>query len=41
MMEQFYNWMVGAIFVAVWAISFGYGAGMMWRAWQSVTNHAS
>lgn len=32
-MGLFVQWMAGAVLVAVGTVSFGYGAGMMWRAW--------
>jgi hypothetical protein len=35
-MEQFASWMMGAVLVAAGAVSLGYGAGMMWRAWQAL-----
>lgn len=36
-MAELAKWMIGAVLVASGAISMGYGAGMMWRAWQAVT----
>jgi hypothetical protein len=35
--SEFASWMVGAVLVAISAVSGGYGAGMMWRAWQTIT----
>lgn len=37
-MIELLNWMIGAVLVAIGSISVGCGAGMMWRAWQAVTN---
>lgn len=32
-MANLAQWMAGAACVAVGSVSFGYGAGVMWRAW--------
>jgi hypothetical protein len=35
-MVELSKWMMGSVLVASGAISMGYGAGMMWRAWLAV-----
>jgi hypothetical protein len=32
-MEELAKWMMGSVLVTAGAISMGYGAGLMWRAW--------